>query len=254
VADPLLDNPRAFVEKVASVLGGSAVSGSSFSGFLSSDFDPFLNHLFAAGSVKVGEIVEAVAGRPTFVWLADEPTGDLDELAAAGLALVVMHGMTASTEPSGVAGLTKAEIVEVRSLVDLDGWYEVYSEVFGADARARKDWYRVYDALGPSGDRSLSLLLAKVDGLPAATGAAFYEEGTVGLYCFTTREPMRGRGLASALVQASHAAARARGIERALLQATDAGRPIYARAGYREARMLPVIRSSPAAKKQPGFV
>jgi integrase len=35
--------------------------------------------------------------------------------------------------------------------------------------------------------------------------------------------------------------------ERAILQATDAGRPVYARAGYREARALPVIRSSPPA-------
>jgi GNAT superfamily N-acetyltransferase len=249
VDDLLLDNPRAFVGKVAGVLGGTAVSGSSFSGFLSSDFDPFLNHLFTVGRVRQGEIVEAVAGRPAFVWLAEEPTGDIDEFAAAGLALVVMHGMTASTEPSGASGRTEAEIVEVGSLVDVDGWYEVYSEVFGADARGREDWYRVYDALGPSGDRSLSLLLAKVDGLPAATAAAFYDECTVGLYCFTTREPMRGRGLASALVQASHAAARARGVERALLQATDAGRPVYARAGYREARALPVIRSSPVARK-----
>lgn len=249
MADPLLDNPRAFVEKVAGVLGGAAVSDSSFSGFLSSDFDPFLNHLFTAGSVKVGEIVEAVAGRPAFVWLADEPTDDIDQLAAAGLALVAMHGMTASTEPSGVSGRTDAEIVEVGSLVDVDCWYEVYSQVFGADARGREDWYRVYDALGPSGDRLLSLLLAKVEGLPVATGAAFYEQGTVGLYCFTTRKTMRGQGLASALVQASHAAARAQGIERAVLQATDAGRPVYARAGYREARALPVIRSSPVARK-----
>jgi GNAT superfamily N-acetyltransferase len=249
VGDPLLDNPRAFVAKVASVLGGTAVNDSSFSGFLSSDFDPFLNHLFTGVSVTLGEVVEAVAGRPAFVWLAEESASDVGELAAAGLKLVVMHGMTATTEPSGVPGRTDGEIVEVGSLVDVDGWYGVYSGVFGADARGREDWYRVYEALGPLGDRSLSLLLAKVDGLPAATGAAFYEEGTVGLYCFTTRETMRGRGLASALVQASHAAARARGVERALLQATDAGRRVYAGAGYREVRALPVIRSSPVARK-----
>jgi GNAT superfamily N-acetyltransferase len=249
VADPLLDNPRAFVAKVASVLGGTAVGDASLSGFLSSKFDPFLNQLFTAGSVTLAEIIEAAAGRPAFVWLAKGPTHDIGGLAPAGLVFTVMHGMIASTEPSGVRGRIDGEIIEVGSLVDIDGWLEVYSEVFGADARGGEDWYRVYDALGPSGDRSLSLLLAKVDGLPAATGAAFYNEGTVGLYCFATRESMRGRGLASALVQASHAAARARGVERALLQATDAGRPVYARAGYHEARALPVIRSSPVANK-----
>lgn len=245
MADPLLDNPRAFVGKVAAVLDGAIVSGSLFSGFVSSRFDPFLNHLFAIGRVAPDELVDALAGRPAFIWLAQEPANDVNEFAAAGLASVVMHGMTATTEPSSVPERTAGEIVEVRSLFDLKSWFEVYSEVFGADARGREDWYRVHDALGPSGDRSLSLLLAKADGAPAATGAAFYEAGTVGLYCFTTREPMRGRGLASALVRESHAIARARGVQRALLQATDSGRPVYARAGYRESRALPVLRSPP---------
>jgi GNAT superfamily N-acetyltransferase len=71
----------------------------------------------------------------------------------------------------------------------------------------------------------------------------FYEQDVAGLYCFATRERMRGRGLASALVEASHAAAQERGIDRALLQATASGRPVYARAGYQEERSLPVLLS-----------
>jgi GNAT superfamily N-acetyltransferase len=67
-------------------------------------------------------------------------------------------------------------------------------------------------------------------------------EGEAGLYCFTTREPMRGRGLASALVQASHAASREQGITRAILHATPSGRPVYARASYRDEREFPVWR------------
>jgi GNAT superfamily N-acetyltransferase len=100
---------------------------------------------------------------------------------------------------------------------------------------------RSYDALGPSGDRSLLLLLARVEGSPAATGGVYFEPDLADLYCFTTRERMRGRGLASALVHTSHAAAQARGIERALLQATASARPVYIRAGYREQRTLPVL-------------
>jgi GNAT superfamily N-acetyltransferase len=87
----------------------------------------------------------------------------------------------------------------------------------------------------------LLLLLAWVDGSEAATGAVYFEPDVAGLYCFTTRERMRGRGLASALVHASHAAAQARGIERALLQATASGRPVYTKAGYREQRTLRVL-------------
>ena len=57
----------------------------------------------------------------------------------------------------------------------------------------------------------------------------------------STRESMRGRGIASALIRASHKVASARGIEQALLHATPAGRPVYARAGYLEERALPVL-------------
>jgi GNAT superfamily N-acetyltransferase len=71
----------------------------------------------------------------------------------------------------------------------------------------------------------------------------YFDQDWAGLYCFTTRERMRGGGLGSALVHASHDAARARGVERALLHATPMGRPVYARAGYREERSLPLLLS-----------
>jgi hypothetical protein len=55
VAEPLLDNPRTFAEKVAGVLGGRAVARAELTGFLSSDFDPFPNYLFAGGRVAPRE-------------------------------------------------------------------------------------------------------------------------------------------------------------------------------------------------------
>jgi len=194
VVEPLLDNPRSLTAKVAAVLGGTAIERPQLTGFLNSEFDPFL-----------------------------------------------MYGMTAATAGSAAAPQVEGEIVEVRSRKWLRAWHDVYCEVFGGDARGRQEWQRIYDALGPSGDRSLLLLLARVDGSPAATGGVYFEPDLAGLYCFTTRERMRGRGLASALVHTSHAAAQGRGIERALLQATASGRPVYIRAGYREQRTLPVL-------------
>ena len=49
VIEPLLDNPRSPTAKVAAVLGGTAIQRTRLSGFLNSQFDPFLNQLFAAG-------------------------------------------------------------------------------------------------------------------------------------------------------------------------------------------------------------
>lgn len=242
MVEPLLDNPRSLTAKVAAVLGGTAIERPQLTGFLNSEFDPFLNQLFAAGPVTPREAVEALEGRPGFIWLAEEPSpSEVGAPGAEKLSLVLMYGMTAATAGSAAAPQVEGEIVEVRSRKWLRAWHDVYCEVFGGDARGRQEWQRIYEALGPSGDRSLLLLLARVDGSPAATGGVYFEPDLAGLYCFTTRERMRGRGLASALVHTSHAAAQGRGIERALLQATASGRPVYIRAGYREQRTLPVL-------------
>jgi GNAT superfamily N-acetyltransferase len=230
MAEPWLEHPRAFVETAAGILDGMQVERAQLTGFLSSDHDRFFNQLFARGNVAPRDAADALDGRRGFVWLTDRQ-----------LSATVMHGMTAPTTASDVARSLDAEIAAVHSRDDLDAWHEVYCEVFGGDPRGRDEWRRIHQAVGPAGERSLLLLVARVDGVPAATGGVYFACGWAGLYWFTTRERMRGRGLASALVAAAHEAARERGIERALLHATPMGRPVYARAGYREVRSLPLL-------------
>ena len=65
VVEPLLDNPRSLTAKVAAVLGGKAIQRSQLTGFRNSEFDPFLNQLFAAGPVTPREAAEALEGHPT---------------------------------------------------------------------------------------------------------------------------------------------------------------------------------------------
>ena len=244
-----LGNLRSFAATVAAVLAGVAIEERGLTGFVSSEFDPFLNHVFSRAGIGAREAAAALDGRPGFVWPVAEPaSSEADALAREHLVPAVMHGMTASTATRPVPASSEAEIVDVRSRADLDAWHEVYCEVFGGDRRSREDWQRVHDALGPDGNASLGLLLARVDGVPAATGAVYVAEGVAGLYCFTTRDRMRGRGIASALVHASHAHAEARGIEQSVLQATALGRPVYARAGYRETCTLPVMISRRAER------
>jgi GNAT superfamily N-acetyltransferase len=245
VGEPLLDHPRVFAREVARALDGRPVRHPRLTGSLCSRFDRFLNQLFARERIAPREAAEALEGRPGFVWLTEDPAPE--ELRVPGaerVQSVVMFGMTAATAARVVAGSVTAEVLHVRTHADLDAWLAVYCEVFGADLEgARHDWHNVYGALGPAGEGSLMLLLARVDGLPAATAGMYFDEAWAGLYCFTTRERMRGRGLASALVDAAHEAARARGIERALLHATPMGRSVYAGAGYQDVRSLPLLIS-----------
>ena len=240
MAEPFLEHPRAFVESVARVLGGQEVEHAKLSGFVSSSYDRFLNQLFATADVAPREAAEALDGRPGFVWLAEEPEETGSE-PSANVVPSVAFGMTATT--AGFEGPPggSADVERVRSPADVDAWHDVYHEVFRSDARGRGEWRAIHDALGPAGDDSLVLLLARVDGDAAATGGVYFARGWAGLYWFTTRERMRGRGLASALVRAAHETARSRGIERALLHATAMGRPVYANAGYEERRVFPML-------------
>jgi GNAT superfamily N-acetyltransferase len=210
-------------------------------GFVSSAFDRFLNQLFATGVSALEEVETVLAGRPGFVWLCDDAAEEGARKRVENWPVLWMQGMRTTIRVSGVDEPPPASITVVSSLDDLADWHAVYRGVFGADPRSLDDWRRVHLALGRTGDDSLVLHLARVDGSPAATAAAFFERNVVGLYCFTTRDAMRGRGLASALIRASHEVAAERGVEQALLHSTPAGKSVYSKAGYVQERALPVL-------------
>jgi GNAT superfamily N-acetyltransferase len=210
-------------------------------GFVSSAFDRFFNHLFATGVAALEEVEAALAGRPGFVWLCDDAAAAGGRTGGGSRPVRLMYGMRTTIQVSGVAQQEPASITAVSSFDQLAEWHAVYRAVFGVDPRSLDEWRRVHLALGPTGDDSLVLHLARVDGSAGATAAAFFDRNVVGLYSFTTRESLRGRGIASALIRASHAVASARGIEQALLQATPAARSVYARANYIEERVLRVL-------------
>ena len=136
MVEPLLENPMALTGKIAEALDGTAVERPGLSGFLSSRFDRFLNQLFASGNVAPQEAAAALEGRPGFVWLAEKP--DAEELGR--LRLLEMYGMTATTVVPAEQRPPQGEIVEVRSRDDLDGWFGVYAQVFGAHPAARSVW------------------------------------------------------------------------------------------------------------------
>ena len=238
VHDALLDHLRALAARAAQALGGHSVMQDDSTGFVSSEFDRFLNHVFAAGALTLQEAASALEHRPGFVWLGAAHTG---VGPPTGPSPTVMHGMRAKIAQAARNWEMPQDIAQVRLGADLEDWHAVYREVFGADINSLGEWQRLYEALGPSGDNSLILHLARVDGAPAATAAVFLHDDIAGLYCFTTRRSMRGRGLASALIGASHSAASARGINRALLHATPSGRSVYAKAGYVDEKPLPVL-------------
>lgn len=83
--------------------------------------------------------------------------------------------------------------------------------------------------------RSLEhVYVARLDGAPVACVAALDHAGDCGIWNVGTREAARGRGLAGGLMRQALRDARERGCQTTSLQATQLGRPVYRRIGYRE--------------------
>lgn len=93
------------------------------------------------------------------------------------------------------------------------------------------------------GDR-LRLWVGYADDAPVTTAAAYVSDDCVGVHCVATMPAARGRGYGAALTDG---AARARPERPALLQASDLGRPVYERLGFRT-----ISRFSLWLKPRPG--
>jgi ribosomal protein S18 acetylase RimI-like enzyme len=82
-------------------------------------------------------------------------------------------------------------------------------------------------------------VIGSLDGRPVATGTAYLTGPTAGLYNISTAEDARGRGIGYAVTRALLDLSRASGADHAVLHATEAGRPVYERAGFVEVCQMP---------------
>ncbi|HEU4356339.1 MAG TPA: GNAT family N-acetyltransferase [Actinomycetota bacterium] len=148
---------------------------------------------------------------------------DLD-LAPFGLSRSAAPCMVREPGGAGRSSPPELEVVEVRDDGAMHEVWGVIDEVFGRgrtpeplwDARVLSDDYRVW--------------LGLVEGRAVATATASVSHGFVGVYVVATRPEARGRGYGEAV---TWAATLCRPDLPATLQASDMGRPVYERMGYR---------------------
>ena len=151
------------------------------------------------------------------------PTRDLTRIGLADpRPSVCMVREVGGPEPHLPPELT---IQPVTTAADLDRFEAVLDASFRNQARS--------GAIFPAhvlADRSIRLWLGIVDGEPVGCSAAYLVSGAVGVDHVGTRPEARGRGYGTALAwQATQADA----TRPAFLEASELGRPIYERLGYR---------------------
>ena len=112
----------------------------------------------------------------------------------------------------------EADIRDVAAVND-----EAYP--FGSDP-----FTRAFSGLPPG---TAHLYAARVDGRAASVLMTHDHEGDCGIWAVATLPEARGRGLSRALLAHALVDARERGCETTSLEATQLGRPVYERLGYR---------------------
>lgn len=174
------------------------------------------------------------AGLPWMWWVTPSHTSpELESvLAARGLEREDVPGMYADLAAAPpvpeVAGLRIEQTADAPTFID------VMVAGFGLPEVVRAPMIAVM-----AGFPGAINLVASLDGRPVACGTAYVTGATAGLYNVATVEEARGRGIGYAVTQELSHRARAAGARNVVLHSTEAGRPVYERAGFVEVCRVP---------------
>jgi ribosomal protein S18 acetylase RimI-like enzyme len=238
-----------FAGLLAAALPGAALHGASGMAWVDSALpDDAFNFVYrvappesdadlAAGAARVIEHFQR-RGLP-FRWsvgLRGEAPRDAEVLTRCGLRFVEQEpGMGLHLSAPRELDVAPPGL-EIRAVTDaglLRAWMAAWS--CGAPEDVVERWYHVYAALpyGPHG--RLRLFVGFIGGEPVATVYVHLVEDCATVHYVVTRPEARRRGLGAAMTRRVLHEARAAGCRAAVLCASDLGRGIYERLGFREA-------------------
>ena len=133
-------------------------------------------------------------------------------------------------DPPAVPGL---EIRRVGGETDLASYIGIMAQTLSPSETFTEFLRDCCRAIGYAEDAPEEHVIGLLDGVPVASASVMVAGGAAGIYNVATLEPARGRGIGAAMTAAVVRRGAARGLSLATLQASDMGRPIYERLGFR---------------------
>jgi predicted GNAT family acetyltransferase len=126
-------------------------------------------------------------------------------------------------------------ITRVKSKDELKLWCDVCKlgyPVTDADAEA---FLSSFGCVGFDPNAPFQSYVGWVDGKPVATSTGYFaKDGIVGIYCVSTLEEYRGRGIARAMTAFPMLEAKKRGYSGAVLHSTNIGHGVYQNIGFQD--------------------
>jgi len=178
--------------------------------------------------VRGGSPWRVVTAHPRSEELAPFLT-ELGVARAGGMPGMVWEPLPATPPPAP----TELEIRRVRTSEEVGPFLAAGSEAFGNPPGSLDAWTARMrlDLAGPR--PPIGLYWGWVDGRPVATALRFTSGTTAGIYFVATLPAFRRRGYGAAVTAMAALDGRSDGCVRSCLQATEMGRPVYERLGYR---------------------
>ncbi|AKF79159.1 acetyltransferase [Myxococcus fulvus 124B02] len=130
-------------------------------------------------------------------------------------------------------GLALADIPDERPTFPLVET-ESQEEMVALNVRVWGKWDDILSVWNQPPRLPVRTLVAREEGRALACGFSLDVGDTAGVYMVVTLPEARGRGLASEVMKGLLSHARARGLAASVLQATEQGRGVYRKLGYRE--------------------
>lgn len=132
--------------------------------------------------------------------------------------------------PPAVTGL---EIRRVRHTAELDAYLGIVGQTLSPSDAFTEMLGNASRAIGFADDAPEEHFIGLLDGTQVATTSLLVAGGAAGIYNVATIEAARRRGIGAAMTAAAIHRGAERGLGLASLQASEMGRPIYERLGFR---------------------
>jgi GNAT superfamily N-acetyltransferase len=142
-----------------------------------------------------------------------------------------MPGMTLHPLPPH-ASVSAPEGHDIRRVTDAAG-IEDHVTAAAAGFGMPVEWFKKVMTEGLAADPHVAVYVGYTDREPVSAGLGFLEGDTIGVFSVATIERARGRGYGAAMTMRIVGDGAAAGCGIATLQASDMGKPIYERLGFR---------------------
>jgi Acetyltransferase (GNAT) domain len=137
-----------------------------------------------------------------------------------------------SALPEAVAVPESFVVERVRDEARLGEWVATFGTGYGVGSADVRWFEGVLRRIGVEG--AWRYYLGRLEGEPVATSALLFAAGVAGIYCVSTVEPARRRGIGAAVTLAGLREARDLGFTISVLGSSEMGYPVYRKLGFIE--------------------